>query len=335
MEAFSRRIFIKQSGLLAAGLVLPLNFTKSVYTDMKETIPFDVIIIGGSYSGLAAGMALGRSLRRVLIIDSGEPCNRQTPHSHNFLTQDGNAPQAIAAIARRQVEAYDSVQFLNGQATKGLKGNGGFEITVASGNTFRAKKLIFATGIRDIMPEIPGFSECWGISVIHCPYCHGYEVRHKKTGILMNSEHSFEFAGMIRHWTSDLALYTNGPSALSPEQAGKLKAKNISIVEKEIERIEHQDGHLKQLMFKDGSAAALDALYGPRPFELHCRIPETLGCELSEEGYVKVDGFQKTSVQGVFACGDATTRMRTIAGAVAAGAAAGMMLNKELIAEEF
>ena len=141
---------------------------------------YDVIIIGGSYSGLAAGMALGRALRNVLIIDSGNPCNKQTPHSHNFLTNDGKSPAEIAGVAKEQLRIYGTVRLINGLAMTGIKTETGFKIQVQSGETFSSKKLVFATGIKDIMHDIPGFAECWGISVLHCPYCHGYEVRNAR-----------------------------------------------------------------------------------------------------------------------------------------------------------
>src|SRR5690606_28226163 len=142
------------------------------------------IIIGGSYARLSAAMALGRSLRNVLIIDSGLPCNRQTPHSHNFITQDGEKPNVIAEKAKAQVLNYDTIKFYNGTAVSGSKIENGFVITTQTEEKFTAKKLIFATGIKDIMPDIKEFQACWGISVIHCPYCHGYEFRNQKTAIL-------------------------------------------------------------------------------------------------------------------------------------------------------
>ena len=171
---------------------------------MTNMNTYDVIIIGGSYSGLAAGMALGRALRTVLIIDSGKPCNKQTPHSHNFITQDGKTPKEISTLARQQVEMYDTVKFISGLATNGTKTENGFEIQTSSGETFGAKKIIFATGIRDMMPNINGYAECWGISVLHCPYCHGYEIRNERTGILGNGEYGFEFSQLISNWTKDL-----------------------------------------------------------------------------------------------------------------------------------
>src|SRR5690554_7950497 len=141
-------------------------------TDGKN---FDAIIIGGSYSGLSAAMTLGRSLRNVLIMDSELPCNRQTPHSHNFLTQDGKTPKEISSLAKQQVQKYETVKFYKGLATRGTKTTNGSEITIDTKDKCTAKKSIFATGIKDIMPAIKGFTECWGISIIHGPYCHGYE----------------------------------------------------------------------------------------------------------------------------------------------------------------
>jgi thioredoxin reductase len=302
---------------------------------MKAHRHFDVIIVGGSYSGLAAGMALGRALRKVLIIDSGKPCNRQTPHSHNFITQDGKTPLEIATLAKQQVEKYDTITFFDGLATAGTKTEKGFEIHVASGETFGAKKLIFATGVSDIMPDIPGYAACWGISVIHCPYCHGYEVKNERTGILGNGEYGFEFSGLISNWTKDLTLFTHGPATLTAEQTAKIKRHDIKIVESEIERLEHVQGYLQKIIFKDGTAASLKALYARPAFQQHCTIPETLGCELTEDGYVKIDAFQKTTIPGVFACGDNTTRMRSVANAVAMGTTAGAIVNREIVFEEF
>ena len=302
---------------------------------MNDDKNFDVIVVGGSYAGLAAGMALGRALRKVLVIDGGKPCNRQTPFSHNFLTQDGKPPNEIAAAAKRQVERYDTVKFLNGLVTAAVKTETGFETRTEAGDLFVSRKLIFATGIRDIMPDIPGFSECWGITVLHCPYCHGYEVKNQKTGILGNGEYGFEFSALISNWTDDLTLYTNGKSTLTFEQTLTLERRRISIVEDEIQELKHKNGHLQQIIFKNGKAARADAVYARCPFVQHCAIPESLGCELNDKGYLKVDASQKTGVHGVFACGDNTTQLRTVANAVATGTTSGMMVNKELIEEKF
>ncbi|MEO5777315.1 MAG: NAD(P)/FAD-dependent oxidoreductase [Flavobacterium sp.] len=302
---------------------------------MKNKKIFDVIIIGGSYSGLAAGMALGRALKQVLIIDSGMPCNRQTPYSHNFITQDGKSPAEITAIAKHQVEKYNTVTFFNGIADKGTKTENGFEITTAAGEIFSATKLVFATGIKDIMPNIFGFSECWGISVLHCPYCHGYEVKNEITGILGNGDYAFEFGKLISNWTSALTIYTNGKSTLTQEQTEQLFSHNIAIVETAIDRFEHDYGHIQKIIFKNGNKSPVTAIYTRTPFKQHSGIPESLGCALTEEGYIKIDAAHKTTVDGIYAAGDNVSRMRTVANAVSMGTTTGMMVNKEIIFEKF
>jgi thioredoxin reductase len=302
---------------------------------MKQEKQFDVIIVGGSYSGLAAGMALGRALRNVLIIDAGDPCNKQTPHSHNFLTNDGKTPSEIANLAKQQVSMYGSIRFLNGFATAGTKTANGFDIQMETGEAFSSRKLIFATGIKDIMPDIPGFAESWGISVLHCPYCHGYEVRHQKTGILANGDAGYELSSLISNWTNDLTLYTNGKATLSSEQRAKLQKHKVEIVESEIDSLENENGYIRNIVLKNGTKSPLKALYARLSFIQHSSIPQTLGCELTQDGYIKIDQAQKTSVDGVYACGDNTTRMRTVANAVAMGTTTALMVNKELIEEDF
>lgn len=296
---------------------------------------FDVIITGGSYAGLSAAMALGRSLRNVLVIDNGKPCNRQTPHSHNFITHDGKTPKEISHLAKKDVEKYDTVHFYNGTVIKMSESNSGFAVETASGDIFYAKKLILASGVKDVMPDIPGFAECWGISVLHCPYCHGYEVKNEVTGILSNGEMAFEFSKLIFNMTKSLTLFTNGKAVLSDDQIEKLKQNTISLNENEIEKIEHADGYIQQIIFKNGETVSLQALYAKIPFEQNIDASGNLGCELTEQGFIKVDFMQKTNVPGVFACGDNVTMMRSVANAVAQGNFAGAMVNKELSDEAF
>lgn len=302
---------------------------------MADSKYFDIIIIGGSYAGLSAAMALGRAMRNVLIIDSGLPCNRQTPHSHNFITQDGEKPDVIAKTAKAQVFKYETIKFQHGIATNGRKTENGFVITTQSGEEFSSKKLIFATGVKDIMPAINGFSECWGISVIHCPYCHGYEVRGSKTGILANGNFALHYAQLIRNWTKDLTIFTNGESTLSQEQTEKITKHGIPIIEKEIAYLKHEKGNVRQIVFKDDSSFEIQAIYSRPDFEQHCKIPEILGCELTEHGYIKVDLFQKTTVENVFACGDNANMMRSVANAVATGNFVGAIANNIMTEEEF
>lgn len=302
---------------------------------MNQKKEFDVIIVGGSYAGLAAGMALGRALRNVLIIDSGNPCNQQTPHSHNFLTNDGKTPEEISSIARQQVSQYPTVQFLNSWVVTGTKTSNGFVITTEAGVEFRARKLVFATGIRDIKPEIPGFAASWGISVLHCPYCHGYEVRHQPTGLLANGDAAFDMAFLLRNWTNNLTLYTNGVASLGDDQKRKLAKYGIELVEDGIEELEQNKGKIQSIILKGGRKTSIKVLYAPLPFEQHSDLPESIGCDLTNEGYIQINPRFMTTVEGVYACGDNVTRMRTVANAVAMGTSAGMMLNRDLVDEDF
>ncbi|MDY0779431.1 NAD(P)/FAD-dependent oxidoreductase [Tenacibaculum sp. IB213877] len=302
---------------------------------MKAINIFDVIIIGGSYAGLSSALILGRSLRNVLVIDSGKPCNRQTPHSHNFLTQDGKTPKEISTIAKKQVKKYKTVHFYDGIAVNGKKNNAGFKIETESGDIFYSKKLIFATGIKDIMPDIKGFSECWGISVIHCPYCHGYEFHGKKTGIMSNGDHAIHMASLVNNLTKHSTLFTQGKADFNTEQISKLNKHHIKIQEEEITEIEHTNGYLTNVILTNGEKLTLDAMYAHVPFSQHCTIPQKLGCELTESGHIKINEFQQTTIHGIYACGDNTTLMRSVANAVFGGNVAGAMVNKELTDEQF
>jgi thioredoxin reductase len=302
---------------------------------MTKNKDFDVIIIGGSYSGLSAAMALGRSLRNVLIIDSGFPCNRQTPHSHNFITHDGEEPNVIAEKARAQVLKYNTIKLLHSLAVSGSKTENGFAIKTQSGPEFTARRLIFATGIKDIMPGIKGFSECWGISVIHCPYCHGYEFRNEKTGIMANGEKAFHMASLVNNLTDDITIMTSGKADFSVEQIAKLTKHNIEIIESKIFEIGHKNGHIKNVIFKGGNRTDFNAVYAAIPFKQNSDIPISFGCELTEQGYIKVDDFRKTTVEGIYACGDNSSNMRSVASAVASGNFTGAMVNMNLIHDNF
>jgi len=234
-----------------------------------------------------------------------------------------------------QVAQYSTVEFHDGLAVSGTRTLRGFEITTRSGSVFESIKLVFATGIKDLMPAIPGFAECWGISVVHCPYCHGYEFRQRKTGILANGDVAIHLAQLVGNLTPDLTIFTNGKSSLTQHQREKLAVHRIPVVETEMINIEHNTGDLHHVHFKGGERLPLDALYAKLPFVQHCEIPAQLGCELNEQGFLKVDTFQKTNVPGVFAGGDNANGMRSVASAVAAGNVAGAALNRELVEESF
>eukprot|EP01132_Coremiostelium_polycephalum_P017423 gene17423-20863_t len=293
---------------------------------------FDVVIVGGSYAGLSAAMTLGRAIREVLVVDSGKPCNRHTPHSHNFLTQDGKTPVEISVLGREQVMAYPTIEIRTGRVSQVTGVNHNFQVMIDDREIVEAKKVLFATGVKDLMPEISSFDDCWGISVIHCPYCHGYEFRDRRTGILVNGDKAFEFGRLIHNWTKELFVFTDGPSVINAEDMKKLSDLNIQIVEKKIKGFEHVKGYLHSVAFVDGSRLVLDVMYARVPFEQHCEIPELMGCVIGATGYIEVDELQKTSVAGIYAAGDNTTMGRAVSTAVAAGTRAGAAINHELLA---
>ncbi|MCG2618007.1 NAD(P)/FAD-dependent oxidoreductase [Terrimonas sp. NA20] len=302
---------------------------------MSKLQLYDVIIVGGSYAGLSAAMTLGRAKRYVLVIDDNNPCNRQTPHSHNLITHDGEPPAEIRRKALEQVMRYDTVSFYDGTAIAVNNRQTYFETHTSQGDVFSSKKIIFTTGVTDIMPSIKGFAECWGISVLHCPYCHGYEVKDTPLAVIANEKMAYEYSRLIHHWSKDLKLFTNGKSTLAEEQTAALRSHGIEIIEDEITELQHKGGELKQLIVKSGKAYPLTAVFAKAPFTQHCTIPQQLGCELNEQGLIRVDDFQHTNVHGIFAAGDNSTLFRSVGVVIAAGIKAGAMANHQLIEEEF
>lgn len=302
---------------------------------MVTKTTFEIIIIGASFSGLSAALALGRSLREVLIIDNEKPCNNTTPQSHNFITQDGKPPKYIRNLAKQQVSIYKTVNFYYGIATQVQKTKIGFSITTRTKNTFTSKKIIFATGLKDILPNILGFKACWGKTIIHCPYCHGYEIKNQETGILANGDMAFHFAKLVTNWTKKLTIFTNGTSTLTPEQNQKITLHNIKVIETKIENLKHNNGLLEAVIFKNEPPFLLKAMYARPNIEQHCNIPVSLGCEVTEQNLIKVNTMQETTIKGVYACGDNSSPLRAISHAVATGTIAGSAANVALIEQQF
>jgi thioredoxin reductase len=290
---------------------------------------YDVIIIGGSAAGLSAAMTLGRSLRNILIIDSGTPCNIQSPRSHNFITQDGKTPAEIVELAKDQVLKYTTTDFLQDKVTTAGK-NGVFHVETETGKQFRTQKILLSTGLADMTPDIPGFSDCWGISILHCPYCHGYEMKDENTVILANGQAAFNTGMLIHNWTKNLTILTNGVSELRHKEREKLEKLGIHIIEKEISGISHVSGSLDKINFKDGSHFTAKAMYATIPFHQQSDLGEMLGCQLTEHGHIVINDDQMTTVEGVYAAGDNTAQHRAISVASASGTKAGFAINMAL-----
>lgn len=270
-----------------------------------------------------------------MIIDAGKPCNRQTPHSHNFLTHDGDRPAEISKAAKAEVLKYSTVKFLNAKADSAKPIAGGFRVGIGDGQHFTSRKLLLATGLKDTLPGIKGLAACWAISAIHCPYCHGYEVKNEKIALLMNCDHAFDMVKNIHLWNKDLSILTNGKSELNVEQAEKLKSKSIAILEEEIVELEHQNGQLENIVFKNGEKIAFKAIYVKPEIEQHVNFSEQLGFELTDLKTIKVNEQQQTTAMGVYAAGDCATLFRSLPIVTAAGTMAAVMINKELISEDF
>ncbi len=293
---------------------------------------FDVIIIGGSYAGLSAALALGRARRSVLVLDSRRPRNRFTPQAHNLLLHDGDAPADLAARARQQVAAYPTVQLLEAQATAAEKRpDGTFAIATEAQGTFLARRLLLATGLRDELPPVPGFAECWGKSVIHCPFCHGYEVADQPTGIWNNGDEVKHQVAMLLNWSRALTVFTNGTATFGPEVRELLKARNIEVVETPVVELLHTSGQLTGLRLADGRTQPLPVLYARLPAHQASLLPQQLGCEVTEQQLVRIDEGHRTTVPGVYAAGDCCSALPQLALAIAAGNLAGANLSKELI----
>jgi len=294
---------------------------------------FEVIIVGGSYAGLSAAMTLGRSLRKTLIIDSGKPCNRFTPHSHNFITQDGNSPSKISSLAKGQVLKYPTVKFISDTVIDVINKGNFFEVYTDS-KKIQTKKILFASGIKDMLPDIKGFKECWGKSLLHCPYCHGYEVKEEKTGILANGDIGYDLFKLIQNWTEKLTILTNGPKEFTDEQIEIIKKFDVSVIEEKIKEIIHVKGQLEKVVFTNDTSINLNIIYSKVKFEHNISIPEKLGCEFSDDNYLSIDFQNKTNIKGVYAAGDNTSPLRTVARATSEGNKAGIFINKALIDEE-
>lgn len=296
---------------------------------------YDVIIVGGSFAGLSAALSLGRAMRKVLVIDDNKPCNRTSNKSHNLLTRDGFNPLYLLQEARKEVSQYANIFFIDDFANKAKKRDNFFEITTKSQKVFNSRKVILATGVMDILPKIAGYKECWGISIVHCPYCHGYEFKNLKTAVCSDGIHGYDFASLIFNWTKDVTLIINDFSELNKQQIKKLNGHGIKIIESSIKSIEHSQGVMKSITFNNGINENFDVLYDSPLIIPNNPLALYLGCEVNDYGYIQVSDRQMTSVEGVYSCGDNISLLRTLANAVASGSLAGAAANRAIIEEEF
>lgn len=292
----------------------------------------DAIIIGGSFAGLSAALYLGRSRRSVCVLDTRAPRNRFAATSHGLFAQDGSDPKTMLATMRAQVAGYPTVRFLDEAAVDAAPENSAFKITLANGEVVVGAKLLLAFGITDILPEFTGLAERWGRSVLHCPYCHGYEFSGKRLGVLNLSPMSLHQADLISEWGPTTFFLDGG--AIDPDAAAYLAMRGIAIEPAPLESLVGDGPSLSAIRFRDGHERPLDALFiGPR-HRFNSDIADRLGCaiEAGPSGpMLAVDEMKATTVAGVYAAGDITRAGHTVTFACADGVMAALAIHRSLV----
>ncbi len=296
---------------------------------------YDAIVVGGSYAGLSAAMQLARARRLVLVIDSGLPRNRFTRAAHGFLGQDGKAPFAILAEARRQLLLYPNIELLQGEAVNARKGVDGFIVEMKDGKERKAARLVLATGLRDELPAVAGLQERWGATVLHCPYCHGYEVRDQALGVLANHPMAIHVALMMPDWGPTTYL-TQARFTPDKDQAACLAARGVRIEETPVVELLGEAPELQAVRLSDGRVVPLRAIFTQPKTHMASPLAEQLGCAFDEGPsgrYVRVDEWKQTTVWRVYAAGDAASPMHNATLAACSGVSAGIGAHQSLLGE--
>lgn len=295
---------------------------------------YDVIIIGGSFAGMSAALQLARARRPILVVDAGMPRNRFAAASHGFLGQDGAAPAAIMREALRQLSAYPTVDFVHGRAAAARGEIDQFEVEMEDGAVHAARRLVLATGVADTLPDIPGLAERWGRSVMHCPYCHGYEVRDRRIGVLANHPMAAHQALMLPDWGAT-TFFTQGLILAEAELAGKLADRGVEVETTPIVEVLGEGLAISSVRLADGRTVALEAIFTAPKTAPSSPLAAQLGCAF-EDGmtgpHVKLEpGQQRTSAPGVYSAGDTASPMHNATLASAAGVMAGIGAHQSLI----
>jgi len=295
----------------------------------------DVVIVGSGPAGLSAALNLGRGRKKVLVCDAGTRRNAAAEHMHGFVSRDGIPPGEFRAIGREQLARYD-VELRDVRVARVERHEGVFHVELEDGTPVEARRVLLATGLVDQSLDLPGFRELWGKALFQCPYCHGWEIQDRAWGVVASGEHSLEFAQFVKGWTADVTLFTNGVLEVSPEQRERLRRAEVRLVEPRIRRLvvsASDAGALEAVELEDGTRVARDVLFVHPPQKqvpLVESLARTMGLALDDMGFVRVDAFQQTSVPGLYAAGDLTTRLQGALVAAAAGAMSAYRMNHEL-----
>jgi thioredoxin reductase len=290
---------------------------------------YDVVVVGGGAAGLSAALVLARARRRVAVVDAGAPRNLPAAQMHGFLSRDGMAPLELLAAGRAEATGYGGHVIQD----RVLSVEPGFHLELGSGTPLKARRVLVATGLRDELPEIPGVRERFGQDVLHCPYCHGYEVRDQPLGVLGGSPDSAEYALLVRQWSPDLAFFPH-THPVTAEQREQLVARGIRIIEGAVAQVVVKDDRLFGVGLDDGTIIPRAAVFVRPRFVPNSDLLSSLGCAVDENGWTIVDPTGRTSVPGVWAAGNAINRFAQVITAASEGSFAAMALNTDLITDD-
>jgi thioredoxin reductase len=295
---------------------------------------YDVVIIGGGAAGLSAALVLSRARRSVLVVDAGQPRNAPATHMHGYLSRDGIAPSDFGSAGRREVTTYGG-EIVEGTVTNLVPdGRSGFWILLADGRRISARRLLVTTGLRDELPDIPGLRERWAIDVLHCPYCHGYEVRDRQLGVLGGTPGAVRYAQVVRQWTHDLVYFTP-PGLLTVTERNQLLARAIGVVEGTIDELISDDAdHLRGVRMHDGCVIPRDVLFVPPRFIPNSSLLAGLAADVDADGWAATDRSGRTSIAGVWAAGNVVDPRAQVITAAGSGSAAAIALNADLVEED-
>ncbi|MGA9346095.1 MAG: NAD(P)/FAD-dependent oxidoreductase [Nocardioidaceae bacterium] len=294
---------------------------------------YDVVVIGGGAAGLSASLVLSRAGRRILVVDSGSPRNGPAEHMHGYLSRDGLAPTELLAIGRDEVTGYGG-EIVNGSVVAvERKGTSGFWVQLADGRRVGARRLLVATGLRDELPDIPGLADRWARDVLHCPYCHGHEVRDQQLGVIGDSSEAVQYAQIVRQWSHDVVYFTP-PDMLSGSEREQLTARAIGIVEGTVERIIVDEDRLTGVALDGDRTVPRDAVFVPPRFIPNNDLLIALGCQVDEHGWVVKDATGATTVPGVWVAGNVANPRAQVITAAGEGSTAAIAINADLVEDD-
>lgn len=293
---------------------------------------YDVAVVGGGAAGLSAALVLTRARRRVVVIDAGEPRNAPAAHMQGFLSRDGLRPAELLAIGRSEVAGYGG-HLLDGVVVDAHALDEGFELTLSDGRAVTARRVLVTTGLSDELPDLPGVRERWGKDLLHCPYCHGYEVRDQPLGVLGGTAESVSHALLLRQWSDDVVFFSHGSSPTDVERE-QLAARAIRVVEGPVRRLVVKDDRLTGVELEDGHVVRRSAVFVRPGLVPNGALLAALGCTVNEQGWGVTDATGLTSIPGVWAAGNASNPRAQVVTAAGEGSAAAITINADLVAED-